>query len=170
MEEVVGFTKNQKTWFLARSASSNNGVPRCEAYHFNVFRFRWERCASTKNLEIHHCIPRGWSRLHMPLSFQLNGSMNGIVLCRDGCHCGKNGVHPDTYEARMQYRDGDSDAFNKMMRKRKALNLKGVPYWDTKYDWMFARIVRKATLKFIRANPYPANGNRGNTGRLQGTV
>lgn len=166
MEEVVGFTQNQRNWFLSRSAISNKGVPRCEAYHFNIFKMKWERCSATRNLQVHHIVPRGWARKHMPKSFMLNGSMNGIVLCGDSCHCGKNGVHPDTYEALQKYRKGNKNAFKEMMDERRIKNNKGIPYWNTRWDMQFARICRKATLKFIRANPYPANGNRGNTGRL----
>lgn len=167
MEEVVGFTQKQRDWYFQRSAINNGGIPRCEAYHFNVFRLKWERCKETANLQVHHIVPRGWARLHMPKNFQLNGSMNGIVLCRDGCHCGKNGVHPDTFEARLKYRSGNKNAFNEMMDERKRKNERGIPYWNTAKDMQYARICKKATLRFIRANPYPANGNRGNTGRIQ---
>lgn len=91
--------------------------------------------------------------------------MNGITLC-EYHHVGKVGVHPDTFQARVAYNKGNKDAYDEMMKERKALNVKGEPYWVTKWDWQFNRIARKATLRFIRAHPYPENGNRGNTGRI----
>lgn len=156
MEEVVGFTQLQRDWFKARDQN------RCQFHYFNGLR--WVRCSATTGLQIHHILPRGWAKKHMPVSFQLNGSMNGITLCENH-HVGKQGVHPDTFEAKKNY-GADKQAFDKMMAHRRTLNDKGIPYWETRWDWMFQRITRKATLKFIRANPYPANGNRGNTGRL----
>lgn len=101
----------------------------------------------------------------MPITFPVNGSMNGITLCKYH-HVGKCSVHPDTYEALLQYRKGDKQAYVKMMENRKRLNEEGTPYWNTNFDWMFNRLVRKKTLPFIRKNPYPVNGNRGNTGRI----
>ena len=91
--------------------------------------------------------------------------MNGITLC-ELHHVGKNGVHPDTFRAKMQYNTGNKRAFEDMMESRRALNIRGEPYWNTKWDWQFSRLCRKATLRFIRKNPYPDNGNRGNNGRL----
>lgn len=157
MEEVVGFTQKQREWFLARDGN------RCQFHYFNGIK--WARCKNTSNLQIHHIIPRGWARLHMPKNFQLNGSMNGITLCTEH-HVGQKGIHPDTYQAKTQYRAGKKDAFDNMMKRRKELNLQGKPYWRTTWDWMLSRICRKATLKVIRKCPYPVNGSRGNTGRI----
>ncbi len=160
MQEVVGFTQNQRSWFLKRD---NN---QCQFHYFDITRLRWVRCGCTTHLQVHHIIPRGWARLHMPKNFQLNGPMNGITLC-EMHHVGKGSVHPDTHQAKVLYSAGKKDAFDRMMKARAELNNKGIPYWRTTWDWMFNRLARKATLKFIRLNPYPANGNRGNTGRIQ---
>lgn len=158
MDNVVGFTQLQKDWFHKRDGN------RCQFRSFNGIK--WVQCTETRGLQVHHRIPRGWSKMHMPNNFQLNGSMNGICLCASH-HVGKDGVHPDTYLANEQYRNGLKTAYDDMMSTRSKLNKKGQPYWDTRYDWMFERIIRKNTLRFIRANPYPANGNRGNTGRME---
>lgn len=155
--EVVGFTQRQREWFLARDGH------RCQFRYFDGKK--WVRCKETRNLQVHHIMPRGFARLHMPLNFQLNGSMNGITLCVNH-HVGQFGIHPDTFMAKMGYNDGNPNAFKDMMVARASLNKLGQPYWDTRWDWMFARIARKATLRYIRAHPYPANGNRDNTGRL----
>ena len=158
MEEVVGFTANQRQWFLERDGN------RCMFHYFDLKTLRWKRCDQTTDLQVHHIIPRGWAKHHMPPNFQLNGSMNGITLCK--CHhVGSDSVHPDTYQANVSYRKGNKKAYEVMMTNRKKMNQQGIPYWNTRWDWMFNRLVRKATLKFIRKNPYPANGNRGNTGR-----
>jgi hypothetical protein len=101
----------------------------------------------------------------MPYDFPVNGCRNGITLCRYH-HVGKGSIHQDTYEALVAYQGGDEEAFEEMMANRKALNEQGIPYWNTQWDWMFNRLVQKNNLAFLRSNPYPANGNRGNTGRL----
>lgn len=165
MEEVVGFTEKQRQWFLNRSRVGNNGFPRCESYHFDAKKFKWVRCQNESHLEIHHIMPRGFAKLHMPKVFQLNGALNGIVLCRDCCHCGKNGVHPDVYWTRKAYAN-DKEAFAKMMKRRGELNRAGIPYWDTRKDLLFMFTARNRTRRFVKKNPYPVNGNRGNTGRL----
>jgi len=157
MQEVTGFTDNQRKWFHERD---NN---RCQFRWFNGLK--WMQCGETKHLQIHHILPRGFAKMHMPKNFQLNGSMNGICLCVNH-HVGSNGVHPDTYLAKQSYNNGDKQAFEKMMEARAKLNRAGQVYWNSKWDWQFIRIARKNTLKFIRAHPYPANGNRGNTGRI----
>jgi len=118
MEEVVGFTQAQRQWILARDGNQ------CQFYSFNGFK--WVRCKAVVSLQVHHIIARGWSKYHMPDNFQLNGSMNGISLCVMH-HVGKNGVHPDTYAANVAYHKGDKQAYEKMMAKRKALNLQGIP-------------------------------------------
>lgn len=153
---VVGFTDLQRKWFLERDGH------RCQFRYFNGIS--WVQCKNTSGLQVHHIVPRGWSSLHLPANFQLNGSMNGITLCCEH-HVGKNGVHPDTFQANAKYRKGNKGAYEEMMSERKTLNKRGEPYWNTKWDWQFARICRKNTLRFIRAHPYPDNGNRGNTGR-----
>lgn len=158
MEEVVGFTQKQREWFLARDGN------RCQ-FHFYNGR-KWVRCKNTTRLQVHHILPRGWARVHLPKNFQLNGSMNGITLCEEH-HVGVDSIHPDTFKARLNYRAGDKKAFDTMMDNRNKLNLQGIPYWRTNWDWMFYRISRKATLKYIRKNPYPVNNSRGNTGRVQ---
>lgn len=158
MNEIVGFTQNQRKWFLDRDEH------RCQFHSFNGIK--WVRCKHTNNLQVHHIVPRGWAGMHLPHNFQLNGSMNGITLCEEH-HVGKFSVHPDTFVARVKYNSGNKNAYREMMDERKAKNLKGTPYWDTRWDWMFNRVARKATLKFARVRPYPVNGNRSNTGRVQ---
>ena len=153
---IVGFTQGQRDWFHERDGH------RCQFRWFNGIK--WVQCKNTTKLQVHHIVPRGWAGKHLPSNFQLNGSMNGILLCTEH-HVGRNGVHPDTFQANLNYRKGDKQAYEEMMSARKKLNLRGEPYWETKWDWQFQRTARKNTLRFIRAHPYPENGNRGNSGR-----
>jgi hypothetical protein len=57
-------------------------------------------------------------------------------------------VHPDTKEAYRQYRMGNKAAFEQMKEERRLDNKEGTPYWDTKFDWMYARIAKRNTAKF----------------------
>lgn len=155
-EEVVGFTDKQRQWFLERDGH------RCQ---FHYFAGRWIRCAAKTNLQVHHIIPRGWSRRHLPPSFQVNGSLNGITLCEKH-HVSQGSVHPDTFKANQEYRRGDKQSYVNMMERRRDFNNRGEPYWCTKWDWMFNRIARKQTGRYSRIKPYPTNGNRGNNGRV----
>lgn len=162
MQEVVGFTRKQREWILERDGH------RCQFRWFNGIK--WVQCKETEGLEVHHIIPRGWAIYHMPHNFHLNGAMNGISLCGHTHHCGLEGVHPDTAKARKAYYEGNHNAFKEMMEERARMNQAGQPYWVTKWDWMLSRLARKNSLKFMRAHPYPENGNRGNTGRIQPSV
>lgn len=163
---VVGFTNNQRAWILKRDQN------RCQ-FHRNVGGV-WVRCRNRKNLQVHHIIPRGWAARHLPNHFPINGPNNGITLC-DAHHVGDVDyydedfvVHPDTTVAKQSYRQGNKQAYKEMMDNRKKLNESGMPYWNTRWDWMFTRIARKQTSKYLRQNPddkYPTNGRRGNTGR-----
>lgn len=160
MDTVVGFTNAQREWFILRDGG-------CQFHWFDLAKMRWVRCPSKTDLQVHHIVPRGWATMHLPVSFQLNGSHNGICLCKYH-HVGKGSVHPDTYEALLKYQAGNKNAYKQMMEARRLLNEQGTPYWCTKWDWMFSRIARKATAKFVKTHPYPINGNRGNTGRVGG--
>lgn len=163
---VVGFTQNQRAWVLRRDGS------RCQ-FHYNVGGV-WVRCRNTQNLQVHHIVPRGWAARHFPHKFPINGSLNAITLC-DQHHIGDVDcedsiyvVHPDTAKAKREYREGNKGAYNDMMKNRRELNEKGVPYWNTRWDWMFNRIAKKQTAKYTKSNPddkYPKNGRRGNNGR-----
>lgn len=155
-EEVVGFTKSQREWILERDGNQ------CQMFFYR--NGKWQQCPNRSNLQVHHIIPRGWSREHMPKDFPVNGSQNGICLCRV-CHVAKFGVHPDTYEALMEYHKGDKKAYVRMMEMRRELNMQGIPYWNTRFDWLFNRRVKKNNLRMLRKKKYPTNGNRGNNGR-----
>ena len=157
-EEVVGFTEKQRNWFKKRDGNQ------CMFHYFE--NGKWKRCCVTAKLQVHHILPRGWCRLHMPHSFQVNGSMNGICICKYH-HVGKGSVHPDTYEALIAYQQGNKQSFKEMVDKRKELNEQGIPYWNTSFDWQFMRLVKRHTARYTKIEPYPVNGNRGNTGRIQ---
>lgn len=169
MEEVVGFTQNQRNWLLARDGQ------RCLFYVF--VKGIWQRCKNTQHLQAHHILPRGWALLHLPKDFEVNSSANGIILCREN-HIGyrMNGedaiyvIHRDTELARVNY-STDKSSFAKMKTNRKALNERGIPYWETRWDWMFNRLAKRNNLLYAGKFPndlYPMNGRRGNTGRLIG--
>lgn len=155
-DEVVGFTQKQRQWFLERDQ-------KCQMFFYR--NGKWEQCPTKSNLQVHHVIPRGWASLHLPKSFPVNGSQNGICLCRS-CHVGISGVHPDTYQALQEYRGGNKLAYVEMRTKRKALNGQGIPYWNTNFDWLFQRRIKKLNLKMLNVRPYPTNSRRGNNGRL----
>lgn len=160
-EEVAGFTKKQRQFFLDVYGHQ------C-AFHWKV-NGRWVRCKNTRNLQIHHIVPRGWCRENMNRRFPTNGAGNGIALCPHH-HVGPQGVHPDTYEAKIAYREGNRKAYEVMMAKRREMNKDGRPYWDTTWDMMFARLNKRFVSKYLHKNPgvkYPINGNRYTNGRIR---
>jgi len=165
---VVGFTQNQRAWFLRRDGN------RCQ-FHFRVAGV-WVRCKNTDHLQIHHIVPRGWAAKHFPHKFPINGPMNGIALCKMH-HVGYGVdpedkyetqfvVHPDIEVARRRYVKGqDPNSYEEMQDVRRELNEGGLPYWNTMWDWMFNRIANLQTLRFARKEEYPENRRRGRTGR-----
>lgn len=159
MEDVVGFTEKQRKWFLERDNHQ------CQMFRY--VRGKWVQCPNKTKLQVHHLIPRGWCKEHLPKTFPLNGSQNGICLCTS-CHVGLLGVHPDTQKAKVAYRNGDKNAFTTMRVEREKLNSQGIPYWNTQWDWLFQRRIKKNNLKMLRRKPYPQNGNRDLNGRIRG--
>ena len=64
-------------------------------------------------------------------------------------------VHKDCIVALQQYRDGNKNAYNEMMQRRTALNLQGKVYWCTDWDWIFTRIAKKETERYLKVKQYP---------------
>lgn len=162
MDKAVGFTPKQRRWFLKRDGN------RCMFRTFDGEK--WVRCKNTKNLQVHHIIPRGWSSMHMPKNFPINGPENGVCLCPMH-HVGDENidpmfvVHPDTMEAKAVYRSGNKKAYALMGEQREILNKQGVPYWNTTFDWMFHRLVKRANDLFIVKYQYPNHAKYGQSGR-----
>lgn len=163
MEEVVGFSPKQREWALMRDDR------RC-SFQIPFLGF-WRRCKNTHELQAHHITPRGYAKRHYPKDFPVNGANNIIILCRSH-HCAfmadgdyKLTVHPDVEEARLAY-PRNKNSYKEMMDKRRYLNERGLPYWNTTWDSMFHRWVQKHNISFLRDHPYPDNGTRGITGRL----
>lgn len=155
--KVVGFTKKQRDWIKQRDGN------RCQMFTYR--NGKWVQCPVTVGLQVHHIIPRGWAEKHLPEGFNLNSSVNGICLCGFH-HVGKSSVHPDTYKAKLAYQAGNKDAYREMSERRKVLNEQGIPYWNTQFDWLFQRRIKKLNLKMLKTKPYPTNSRRGNNGRL----
>ena len=162
-EEVVGFSERQRSWFLLRDGG------RC-AFYIPFLGF-WRRCRNTRDLQIHHVVARGYAKRHYPTDFPVNGANQGVSLCKSH-HCGyladgdyRFVVHPDVEEARLDFAT-NKNSYKEMRDKRRILNESGIPYWETRWDFMFQRYIQKHNIQFLRDHPYPDNGTRGVTGRL----
>lgn len=164
MEEVAGFTEKQRKWFLGRDGN------RC-MFRWKGANGQWVRCKHTDHLQIHHIVPRGWARENLGLDFEVNSPYNGITLCRlhhVGWLMGANFadcVHTDNEIARLSFGKGNKQAYHEMHNTRVSLCKTGTPYWNTKFDWMFAGMAKKQTNAFNK--PYPENGNRSMNGRIR---
>lgn len=159
-EKANGFTKAQRQFFLDADGY------RCQ-FHYVGDDGKWHRCRNTTELQIHHVVPRGFASMHYPQDFPINGPCQGITLCAMH-HClSPDSVHPDTFVAHNAYREGDKDAYKKMMEKRYELNRQGIPYWNTRYDLMFVRIIQKRNVAYLRTHIYPDKGKYGRTGRTK---
>lgn len=156
-EEVAGFTKKQREFFLDAYGHQ------C-AFHWKQ-NGKWIRCKNTKRLEVHHIYPRGWCRVNMSRRFPVNGIQQGIVLCRHHHWW----VHPDMSPAMQEYRRGNKQAIKQMMERRKELNQKGKPYWNTQWDLLFLRLNKRFVGRYTQRTKrkYPQNGNRYANGRVR---
>lgn len=158
-EKPKTFTKRQREWIIRRDVS------RCQFHSF--VGGKWVRCPNKTGLQVHHIIPRGWAMFHMPKDFEVNTPLNLLSLCakhhvgrfsddfRIGC------VHPDTEQARLEYRKGHKDSYFQMSKLREGLNKEGIPYWNTRWDMQFYRICVKATKIYVSANEDDHYPNRG---------
>lgn len=143
MAKVPSFSRKVRESILQRDGY------RCQFHTFNPKTGKWARCKRTEHLHVHHVIPRGWASRHLTPDFienELNTRSNLLTLCEEH-HIGKNWdgdcVHPDTRTANEKYRAGNKDAYHEMMVKREELNNAGKPYWNTLFDWMFGRLLKR---------------------------
>ena len=158
VEEVIGFSRNQRKWIL--NAFGNQ----C-GFHSKV-NGKWVRCKAKRKLQVHHIHPRGWCRVNMRPTFNVNGMHNAIPLCVTHHEM----VHPDVIKARASYRQGNKNAFAEMSGIRAKLNWQGIPYWDTTWDLMFLRVNARFIGKYTasnKANKYPGHKIRGLNGRVK---
>jgi len=153
-ENVKSFLKRQRDWFLERDDH------RCSFLYHNDGK--WHRCNHTNNLEAHHILPRGWYKEHSSRLWDVNGPENGLILCQMH-HRGKGAtfsdryiIHPDNQDALDKHRKGNDDAFSEMKERRYELNSRGIPYWQTNWDWLFYRIVKRRNQQ--RDVQYPYRG------------
>lgn len=151
-ENVKGFLKPQRDWFLERDGHQCSFVVCRDGV--------WRRCQSRANLEAHHVTPRGWYKQHSSRMWDVNCPENGLIICREH-HRGKGAdfsdryiIHPDNQDALSKYRDGDDGAFKKMKERRYELNSRGIPYWNTRWDWLFYRLIKKRNDEFDKPYPY----------------
>ncbi len=160
MEVVTTFTPKQRAWILRRDR--NQCVMR------RYVNGKWRRCPNKDHLQVHHIIPRHWCEVHLPPDFPVNGPENLATLC-PYCHVGRgmefpylDCLHPDVPSALRRYQSGDKEAFKNLKLDRQMQIDSGMPYWNTRFDWLLMNIVRKSNL--TQQTPYPC-GIRGVTGR-----
>lgn len=144
-QTAKGLTREQREWVLER-----------DSYECQMFRFhegRWEQCGSRRNLEVHHILPQRWMSFHLPTRAK-HVPTNLITLCRDCCHSGPMGIHPDMWTARRNYKN-NNNSFKEAFEHRDELVGKGIPYWQTDWDWMLIRRARKLTARFSKKKKFP---------------
>jgi len=160
-KKVPGFSKKQRSWVLERDHY------RCSMMIYDHGSSLWSRCPTTTDLQVHHVIPRGWFTKHiLPLksNWDVNGPDNGITLCSTH-HIGKQAeksqsiyiIHPDTEVARLAYSQGDYASFEEMVRNRTVLNENGIPYWNTRWDWLFVRLMKMRNERHDIEYPFAKN-------------
>lgn len=161
---AIGFTLPQKKWILERDGF------RCQMRW--VQNGKWVRCNNRFGLQVHHRVPRGWASAHYPSDYGINDCSNGITIC--SCHHIGEGVdnenaphviHRDNIHAKREYRKGNKRAYDEMIENRKNLTRRGIPYWNTEYDEMFARIIARENERFLKKKPYPKHRKYGVRGR-----
>lgn len=160
---AVGFTDAQRRFFHERDEY------RCQFWY--VQQGKWVRCKNTV-IEVHHVVPRYWASVHYPKTYAINGMNQGVCICPTH-HVGagistRNGIyvlHPDNITARLDYQNGDKQAYQKMFKAREDLTRRGIPYWCTTWDAMLLRVIQKANGRFARNHPYPTHRKYGNRGR-----
>lgn len=83
-------------------------------------------------LHCHHIIPQRYGK-HVGLDDEtIDSAENALTICEES-HVGRNGVHPDIYQAKRRY-DGTSKAFDETFQERQRKLDNGEIYWDDEYD------------------------------------
>lgn len=134
------FTRKQRKWYLRVYGN------RC-TFH-ELHNGVWQRCIRREKLEVHHIVPVRWSKLWMP-EFNRHACLNGILLCR-GIHHFR--IHPDLRLAFDQYHYNKL-SFKDMVWDRDSIAAKGIPYWNTDWDWMLRYLARRFIYRHFYHNP-----------------
>lgn len=160
---VKGFTAAQRRWILRRD------LFQCQFLTYDTNRHTWALCSEKSGLQVHHILPRGWVKLHLPHMMgddSVNAKENGITLCGYH-HVGENSepldlyvIHPDNWIAKQAYRLGNKNAYQDMMALRVLLNETGTPYWNTRWDWMLIRRAKLLIARYEEKKPKDAYPKR----------
>lgn len=81
-------------------------------------------------LQVHHIQPE---RYCDRLGIHADRADNVITICENG-HVGEDGIHPDIFQARQNYRRGNKEAFEQAFANRETLLDNRHIYWDPKWD------------------------------------
>lgn len=102
-------------------------------------------CKNEYNLEVHHIVPRRWSRVYAP-RWNTHEATNLILLCKQ-CH---RRIHPDLEWAYANYHKLDKTTFTTMIEERDRKVEKGECYWETKWDSKMSLVAHRRTAKMKR--------------------
>jgi hypothetical protein len=133
----VEITKSQREYILDRDEHH------C---HFPIRHTSetYRPCRLADNLEIHHITPYRWAQVRLNWETdEINNPNNLLTLCR---FHHRRVIHPDLYQAQMNYGALGKEAFEQVFSYRRTLTDKGIPYWFAIYDDVFQRIAHRQTV------------------------
>ena len=82
-------------------------------------------------LEVHHILPQSYAE---HLNFNPNYPENLITLCRDAHRGHESSVHPDMYQAGIDYNQGNKDAYKEASRLHKVKLRAREIFWNDSKD------------------------------------
>lgn len=137
---LMAFTAKQRQWIIDRDEG------KCQ--------FPEPHECDIAHPQVHHITPQHYAATVFP-KLNPDVSTNGITLCKNA-HVGKDGVHPDTFQALQKYRSGEKSAFAQMAADRQQ-KLKGrTIYWVDKWDRIFhAKALMNDQLYVAKGHAWP---------------
>lgn len=124
------------------------------------------RCNEEDGLYAHHIKAQLYGAVAEGMEPEdLDVPENAITLCgvahTDDHGDNPNAIHNDQYAVRVEYRNGNKNAYQEMQQRRRGLAEQGIPYWQTKFDRGFLAYARDATRKFVnKGNEYPQRNKK----------
>lgn len=94
-----------------------------------------------EKLNVHHILPQRFCEKY---GVDPDFAENLITICQ-GCHIGSpDGVHPDAYQARVDFHE-DPESFKKMGEARNERLKNRIPCWNTIYDRAMSVVAARNT-------------------------
>ncbi len=131
--EHSGYSEQQKEWFLRR-----------DNYECQFPVGIHDKCGKT-DVQVHHITPRHFAFFYLNWTKEeVNSPENGICLCRE---------HHWLIHRENQHNNRFGNRYATIPERHRNMTIRGIPYWNTRWDKELKAIAQIRTLAHQMENP-----------------